>query len=287
MPLGNPLRLDRFQRGLMAVVKDAMGPGVSVTWAMGQAVFESLESEIVAISLPNGPGYFNQNHARATTILPFDDITIDVTGATAGTRNIIAINCIDYAVDADGVLTDEDIRDAFVTLLNADPDDPWSAANGPSSTELVITPDSFGAIWSLELLGQLAATGQTVSGDAASLTQGTRVMTAQFQCFSKNRTIRGCAAALMSRIQSIFESPNYTSQLSGWGIGVWDKGPSVDISAIAGANWESRYSMDVQMAMRSAIVEPVDQIETINATLLIDCPPGTTIATEQFTVTAP
>jgi len=287
MPLQAPLRLDRFQQGLFSVVSDAMGPTTSVTWGLGQAVYESLEAELVVLTVPNGPGYFNQNHARATTILPFDSITIDVTGATAGVRDVISVNCIDYFVDADGVITDEDIRDAFVIALNENSNDPWSAADGAGSTELVITPDSFGAIWSLEILGELAAISQTVSGNAASLTQGTRTITVGIQCFAKNRTLRAGAAAMIAKIQSIFEDPGYSADLSVFGIGVWDKGPCVDISAIAGANWESRYSMDVQMAMRSAITRPVDHIETINATIYGECPPGTVIATETFTVTAP
>lgn len=287
MPVVQPLRLDRFSKGIFTVVSDVM-TGVSVGWSYGQSAFEQRGPSLVNIQPANGPSYWSQNGRRGRVIVPFDDITLDVTGATSGTRNVIKANNIDFFVDGDGVLDEEGIRDAFLTLLNADPtNDPWTAVAGGAPSELVITPNSFGSIFSLELVGELAAISQTLSGEAALLTEGTRVWTMTIECFSKDRTLRGGAWSLMSTIQGIFESEEHIETLNSFGVSVWDKGLATDISAIAGANWETRVTLDVQFAMRSAKVEAVDQIETVQATIQALAGSGAIIATQTFTVATP
>jgi hypothetical protein len=91
----------------------------------------------------------------------------------------------------------------------------------------------------------------------------------------------------MSRIESIFETADYVDTLSEYGIGIWNKGIATDISAIAGANWESRVTIDVQMAMRSALVRPVDQIETVLGTINALGSGGSIISTTSFVATPP
>lgn len=282
MPINQPLRLDRLQAGVFAVVNGQMAPDATVGWSYGQAAFEQVGPDLIDLQLANGPSFWSQKGKRSSTIAPFDDVTIDVTAATDAVRNIVRVNGIDHAVDGDGVLDPEGIRDAMVALLNANPTegDTWSAAPGVSTSELVLTPSSFGSVFSLELVGELAATSQTLSGNAARLTTGTRVWTLTIQCFSKNRTPRNGAWALMSEIEGIFEDDDHIETLNSYGVSVWDKGIAADISAIAGANWESRVTLDVQLAMRSAMVKPVDTIETVKATIV------TPIVTQSFEVRA-
>lgn len=284
MPIVNPLRLDRLERGVFSVVDSVMSPATT-TWAYGQATFEQVGPNLVNIQPANGPSYWSQKGKRGRVIVPFDDITLDVTGATASVRNVIKVNNIDFFVDGDGVLDAEGIRDAFLVLLNADPtNDPWTAAAGGAPSELVVTPNSFGSVFSLELVGELAALSQTLSGEAALLTEGTRVWTFTIECFSKDRTLRGGAWSLMSTIEGIFESEEHIETLNSFGVAVWDKGLATDISAIAGANWETRVTLDVQFAMRSAKVEAVDQIETVQGIIRALSGSGTIITTQSFTV---
>lgn len=285
MPISDPLRLDRLQKGVFSVLEDAMAPA-DVGWAYGQAAFEQRGADLVNITMSNGPSYWTQKSVRGLPIQPFDDITIDVTAATADVRDVISVNCIDYFVDVIAQ-TPEQIRDEFIVLLNADAGDPWAVTPGGNPSELVLTPTSFGDVWSIELTGELAALSQTLSGEIALLTQGTRVFTITIECFSKNRFPRNGAWSLMSKIEGVFEAEEYIQTLDSFGVAVWDKGIATDISAIAGANWESRVTLDVQMAMRSALVRPVDQIETVQGTINALGDESTIIATQTFTVAAP
>lgn len=287
MPIAQPLRLDRLTKGIFSVVNSVVSPA-TVGWSYGQSAFEQRGADLVNIQPANGPTMWSQNGKRGRVIVPFDSITLDVTGSTSGTRNVIKSNNIDFFVDGDGVLDAEGIRDAFLTLLNADPtNDPWIAAAGVNPSELVITPNSFGSVFSLEIVGELAAVSQTLSDEAALLTEGTRVWTFTIECFSKDRTLRGGAWSLMSTIEGIFESEEHIETLNSFGVAVWDKGLATDISAIAGANWETRVTLDVQFAMRSAKVEAVDQIETVQGIINALSSGGSIIATQTFNVATP
>jgi len=286
MPIDQPLRLDRLQLGVFGVLSAAL-PSSTVGWAYGQAAFEGLTPELVNVQMANGPSYWTQKGKRSRVFQPFDSVTLDVTGSTSGVRNIVRVNGIDNAVDGDGLLDPEGIRDALVVLLNADTNDPWTAAPGGAPSELVLTPDSLGTIYSLELAGELAALSQVISSSAARITQGTRVFTITIECFSKDREPRNGAWSLMSTIEGVFEDEDHIETLNSFGVSVWDKGIAADISAIAGANWESRVTLDVQMAMRSALVKAVSTIETVNATINVKGDFGTIIATQTFTVAVP
>jgi hypothetical protein len=285
MPISAPLRLDRLQKGVFLAIADAMAPA-SVGWSYGQAAFEQLGPELINLQMANGPSYWTQRGKRGSTILPFDSLTLDVTASTPGKRDIVSLNGIEFFVDV-VAQTPEQIRDELIVSLNADANDPWSAAPGVAVSELVITPASFGAIWSAEVSGEIEALSQVVSGNAATLTQGTRVFNITIECFSKEREPRNGAWALMSRIESIFETADYVDTLSEYGVALWNKGIATDISAIAGANWESRVTIDVQMAMRSALVRPVDHIETVLGTINALGSGGSIISTTSFVATPP
>jgi len=286
MPLANPIRLDRLQQGLFLALSDALAPA-TVGWVYGQAAFETVGPELVSLQMANGPSYWTQKHKRGRVILPFDSLTLNVAGSTPDVRDIVRVNGIDHAVDV-VAQTPEQIRDELVSLLNANPDnDPWSAAAGGSPSELVLTPTSFGSVFSVELVGELAEVSQVASGEAALLTEGTRVYTITVQTFSKQREPRNGAWSLMARVESVFETEEYVEQLESFGVALWDKGIAADISAIAGANWESRVTVDLQVAMRSAQVRPVDQIEQVKTTFTARGDDGNIIAIRNLSIASP
>lgn len=288
MPLSNVLRLDRFQQAVFDALSDSLGSGVDVGWAYGQAAFEQRGADLVDLTMANGPSQWTRKRMRGRPLLPFDDITIKVSAAVLDMRNIVRIN--DFAFFTDVLLGEspEDVRDALVTAINADSDnDPWTAAPAIAVDELVITPAAFGSIFSLELVGDLTAPSQTISGNAGLLTRGTRVFTIQIQCFSKGREPRNGAWNLMGNVLATFEAEEYIEAMRALGVSVWDKGIATDISAIAGANWESRVTVDVQMTMQSVFVRPVEAIETVEIDFTALNSEGLVIGTETTIISAP
>lgn len=287
MPIASPIRLDRLQEGVFTILGDAVSPA-QVGWAYGQGAFESMPGDLVNVTMSSGPTQWARKAKRGSILLPFDTITIEVTQAVIDTRNLIRVNGIDYFIDTQVAMTVEDIRDTLVVALNSDPDnDPWTAAAGVPVDELVITPNFLGSVFSLELVGDLVGVSQTISGDAVLVTKGTRVFTLGIESFSKSREPRNGAWNLTSKVLAAFEAEDYIETLAGFGVGVWDKGTATDISAIAGANWESRVAVDVQVAMKSVFVRPVDQIETVEIDLTVLSDENTVIDTETIIVSSP
>jgi hypothetical protein len=79
------------------------------------------------------------------------------------------------------------------------------------------------------------------------------------------------------------QSEDYISTTRHFGVGVWTKGVVSDLSAIAGAQWETRASFDLSIAAKAVWVRPVDRVESVNATLNTAGPATQTV----FTVNAP
>lgn len=288
MALGTVLRLDRFQQAIFDALSDSLGSGIDVGWAYGQAAFEQRGADLVNLKMSGGPSQWTRKRKRGRPILPFDDVTLKVTAAVPDTRNTIRVNDFAFFKDVVSVDSPETVRDALVVLLNADPtNDPWVATPAAAVDELVITPNSFGDIFSLELVGDLAAVSQTLSGNAGLLTRGTRVFDIEIECFSKGREPRNGAWNIMSKVLATFEAEEYIETMRAFGVSVWDKGVATDISAIAGANWESRATIDVQMTMQSVFVRPVEAIETVGIDFTALNSEGTIIDTQTTIVSTP
>jgi hypothetical protein len=72
-----------------------------------------------------------------------------------------------------------------------------------------------------------------------------------------------------------------SQELTRLGVALGGKGAVIDLSAIAGANWETRVQSDVALFARYVSVEPVDQIETVTTTITAD--PGNIVVSQSTT----
>lgn len=259
----SPTRLDKLQEGLYTVLQGRLSP-VQVGWAYGQGAFESMPTDLLNLTVSTGPTPFSRKGARGTTFLPYTSITLQVTGSTEGVKTIVTLNEYDFAYEALLGDTIEIVRDNLLLTLNSNPEnDPWTAA-ALDLDKIVITPNAFADVWETSLHGEIQAIEQVVPGTVALKTVGTRTFTINLQAFSKARSPRSGAWRIMDKVLTVFEDPVLNEDLYAYGIAVWDKGTPTDISAIAGANWESRVSVDVDIAMRSVATRSVDHIETLN-----------------------
>ena len=103
------------------------------------------------------------------------------------------------------------------------------------------------------------------------------------QAYSKSREPRLGAWALIQRALAVVQSEDYVETMRALGVGVWTKGVVTDLTAIAGAHWETRASFDLSIAAKAVWVREVGRIETVKATL------NTTLPNTQtaFQVNAP
>lgn len=278
------IRLDRFQTALVEVLDDALGANVNVGWSYGEALWDSNfpTGDAVNLTMVNGPSFHNQSAARGIVFIPPTVVTITVDTATTGVRYILTINEFDYFYDAVVIDTVDTIRGDLVAQVNLDSESPYTAATAVPAGEFTVTPDTTGSIWQMSLSSLMTGV-PTLNTQAVLKTTGTRRFTVALGCFSKGRSPRQGAWDIVARCQAALTSPTYAQVFDRYGVGVWGKGPAVDLSDLAGGHWESRVSFDVDLAMKSTFTTDVEQIETINTTINFTLPTGT----ETFTVTKP
>ncbi len=278
MTLPLPIRLDRVQKALYDVLTDALdtaGGGPVVSWSYNEASFEGNvpDAGIVSLTMIGGPSPFNRAGRRGTLLNAASAITVTVDAAEVGRRYILRLNGFDYLHDAVVGDTVTTIRDSLLGQL----DEPAASgvANGADSIDL--SADSLGGLRSLQLVGPLSSSGLVVDGRSVLVVDGEQTMLVNIQAYSKGREPRNGAWALMARVYAALQSEDYVETLRRFGVGLWGKGVSTDLSAVVGAHWETRVSMDLTIAARSTWVRPIDRIESVDGTF----------NTSTFTVNAP
>lgn len=281
MTLSLPLRLDRVQRALFETLGDAVAP-VRVAWAYSEETFESVPDEgLIDLTMIGGPQPFIRSGKRGSILNAVDAITITVDSVGTG-RYVIRLNDFSYFTDGVGGDTTTTIRDRLRDAINADPLETATASDAGASG-LTLAADELGGLRSLTLSGALSAGPPTLDGRSVLVTEGAQNMLINVQAFSPCREPRNGAWALIQRALAVVQSEDYVETMRALGVGVWTKGVVTDLTAIAGAHWESRASFDLSIAAKAVWVREVDRIETVKATL------NTTLPNTQtaFQVNAP
>lgn len=284
-----PIRLDRLQLSLNTILTDALdtgGGGPEVIWAKTEAVWDSFtpDSGLVVLDMIAGPQPVHRAGKRGTLLNAVDSIEITITDATVGQRYIVRLNDFDYRTDSVGGDTVTTIRDRLRAAINDDDLETATAAD-LAADGITLSADSLGGMRSLELVGPLTSANKTVDGNSVLVTQGAQLVLVNVQCFSKGREPRNGAWAIQAIVMAAFQSEDFVEELRRFGVGVWNKGPSVDISAIAGAHWETRESFDLTLAAQANWVRPISRVETLTFDFTGDGADGNVLASSTFTAT--
>lgn len=277
MSLPLPLRLDRIQKALFETLGDACAP-TQVAWGYSELAWETVPDEgLISLTMVGGPSPFILSGKRGKLLNAVDSILITVDAVGLG-RYVARLN--DFSYHTDGVVGDTltTIRDRLVDLINAD--DLETATASPSGGDsLTLAADDLGGLRSLTISGPLTAGAPVLDGRSVLITEGAQNMLVNVQAYSKGREPRDGAWALTQRALAAVQSEDYISIMRHFGVGVWTKGVVSDLSAIAGAHWETRASFDLSLAARAVWVRPVDRIESINTTLTTANPATQTVFT--------
>jgi hypothetical protein len=281
MSLSTPLRLDRIQKALFETLADACAPTL-VAWGYSELAWETVPDEgLISLTMVGGPSPFIRSGKRGALLNAADSILLTVASVGLG-RYLIHLNDFSYYTDGVGGDTLTTIRDRLVDLINADALE--TATASPSGGDsLLLTADELGGLRSLTISGPLTAGAPVLDGRSVLLTEGAQNMLVNVQAYAKGREPRDGAWSLIQRALATVQSEDYVSTMRHFGVGVWTKGVVSDLSAIAGAHWETRVSFDLSIAAKAVWVRPVDRVESVNATLNTAGPATQTV----FTVNAP
>lgn len=253
------VRLDRLQRGLYEALS---GVTDVVAWGYGQQPREA--GGLLSLRVLSGPA-LDQRHARGTLLLPGVSLIVRVDEATEDRKLIIRLNGFDYGHEVEAGETVTDIRDDLLAQIQAG-EAGHVTATGDGADGIALSADYLGAIRSLAFVGgDLSAESVVISEDAVLVTEGHATFSIEMQAFARGREPRNGAINIITAALDRLQSPAVSATLDLWGFGLQDKGVPIDISAIAGTDWESRASCDFTVSAVSVGVEPVDQIETVTS----------------------
>ena len=279
--LFTPLRLDRVQQSLFEVLAEATG--VDVHWSYSQVPQEGLTASFVSLTMIGGPGPLLRKQKRGRTLQPISAVTLTVGPLVVGKRIGVVLNGFNYFHDVIGGDTTTVVRDDFIAQINdVDNIEPVTAStNGADALDLV--PDFVGGLVELGIYGAIVAGTPTLNAGFVQIIEGAQTMLVNVQAYSKSREPRDGAWSLIQTCLAALQTEDLVEKMRRFGVGVWGKTAPIDLSAIAGANWETRSSFDLTLAMKAQWVRPVDVVETVTATIITNDPP----TSETITVISP
>lgn len=280
-----PIRLDRLQTGIGLAMEAAYGTGAgtpTVSFNYQEQSFEQVsDAGLISLSLVSGPVPFIRSGKRGTLLNAATSIPLTVTVATVGQRYLVRLNDFDYFHDAVGGDTPTTIRDALIAQIEADAYE-TATASTLAGDGLTLTADFAGGLRALQISGPITAGAPVPSGDSVLVTEGDQHLLLGIQAFSKGRELHTGAAALIAVALAAFQTESIFQVLRRYEVGIASKTTPTDLSAIAGAHWETRFSFDVTLVARSAWIDPVERIESVDTTLNMSDP----AVTLNFTTTA-
>ena len=271
------VRLDRLQQGLFEALGNV---AADVVWSYGQIPREQISSDLLALTLTAGPSLGFRRSRRGRVLQPASSVVVRVTAATVGVRNVLRLNGFDYFRDTVALDTPTIIRDAMLADVVAG--EPLIVAAPDGADGITLTAPTLGDMRTLHLFGELAndpAVFPPPPDDTVLVTEGTAVHLVTVQAYSKQAEPVDGAWALCDAALDVVQSEAGVELLGRYGLALWEKGPVINLSAIAGANWETRAAFDLTLAARTVSVEPIQTIETVNYSVDVDDVSGATIET--------
>lgn len=261
------IRYDRIQKAFFEAFN---GVASVVGWGYGENPKE--EGDLLSLTLTGGPSHHNRDHVHGECLRPADSLTIHMSAVTVDSRQIIRLNDHDYFTDVVGGDTAETVRDRLLALIQAgEPATALSAAaNGTDRIDLAAAV--LGGLRKLTFpspQNDLLPEAIVFSGDAVNVTEGTMTHTLQIEAFSHGKEPFNGAWAMITDVLERLTLPSVVAKLHTFGVVLWSKGSPINLTAIVGANFQTRALVDVVIAARTIAIEPVDQIETVNAVIMI------------------
>lgn len=249
---------------------------------MQRALFEALDgvADVVAWGRgtpPRGAGsHLSMALGRCVSrpvakaeLFPISTVQLRVTGAPALGLARARLNGLDVRRDIGAAETIEEVRDAFLVAMGAAEDAGRVTVAAVGTDRIDVSSAVLGGLWALSAGGALEEVdaSRELAASAVKIQISREVHEVTLAAFSRDTAPRSSAHAIMTLARARLESPARKLAMAALGTQGWAKGDAIDLSAIAGANWESRAELPIECAYRSVHVEPLDVIESAEFTI--------------------
>lgn len=255
------VRLPHLERGLT----QALAPVADVVcWARGEQPRDAGES-LLSMRLMAPPSVLARHGGRVRARA--QSATVTVTGATEGGRNVLQLDGYRHVRDVPAASTVTAERDALKAQLD-DIEAGRVTTAAVSTDQITITPVDITALWDLQVSGEL--TGEVTHGGALRVDKRQEQALVEIQTFARGKHLAQSAHAILTQALNRLVDHDPMVALAEWGVAVLGWSPPVDISAIAGAGWETRASSVLTVNMRARYVAKVKRLETVENDFVLE-----------------
>lgn len=256
------IRLDRVQQGLFQVLGSEADV---VAWSMGKQPRDDGES-LLTLRLVSGPVTTGNPGGAKEPLCPADSIVVRVPAPIVGRRLVAELNGFDYRHDVGAGETAEDVRDSLLAAISPG-EEGAVTATADGTDGIALAADFLGGLREVRLHGGLTFETPVFSGDAVEVTTSQDRMLIAITAFSRGREPRNGAWSIMQGVRARLRSTDGIQELRRHGISLRSRSAPTDISAVAGADWESRVSMDLEIVAQSVSIDPVELIESVRLSM--------------------
>ncbi len=259
------VRLDRVEAAVVACVLALAPSGTVAVWSRSLYPHRNSDPSVVTAKVVRGPS------VRPAELIEVDEPTVlrwSLAAVAAGARVGIAMTGARWYVDA--VSTDVTaVRDALLALFT----DGDGAEFLPGVTVAAIDDDTIefdadgvpGLLFSPVAIGVAAI--EVITAVPSEVAMATSTLVVELQAYAQGGG--SDASGILASINGGMSMSAAVDIRHDLGIVYHGAEEPVDLSAIAGADWESRASTRWQLSTRSYIARAIPTIETVETTLTI------------------
>lgn len=262
-------RVDRLQQAL----HDAfVGVAPFVHWENDEVDHDDFAgSDFISLSHTSGPVPWLKTFGDGETLCPADSVIVRVDSAVADALYIVRLNAFSYIHQAAAGESVTDIRDALSALIAAG-EAGYVTPSDDGTDGILLTADFFGGLRRLDLRQAatlMSSESAVYSGDAVLEAHSTDLHRVTVNCFSKSRHPRNGAVSLARSAMGQLRKRTVVDALSRLEVKLWSKGAGgiARLDAVSGAHWESRAAFEVTAAVKTFVLDAVEQLESATVPL--------------------
>lgn len=262
-----PVRLGRMQAAFVSAFDAILGAAPQVLWAYAEVPRPASTTDLVRLQLLSGPSYVGSfSDDEAFDMLPTSS-EIEITGITTGLRYWVNLNGYPYWHDA--VLGDDsdDVRDALIAKLNATDAEETATATSGGTGKITLTPDVPGGIQLLEVSPTAQMTITHGGTERIRVITGERQSTINVQCFAHSAQLSDSAHSMATQLIAGLDLASVRAIFDAAGVSIMAVGPTADLTALAGAHFETRAQFSLNILQKSVLTEQISTIETVQFTM--------------------
>lgn len=252
-------RLPHLERGLFQALS---GVAETVAWARGENPRDGDTLLSMRLMSPPSPMPIVGGEVRAKAT----GATITVVDATEGVLSVVRLDGYRHVYEVPALATVTTVRDAHLAQLEGDLEATRITAVASGADAIDITPLAITSLWDLATSANIET---VITHEGVVRVESDRQETAvvELQAFSRGPHLHEGASAIIT--QAMARLKERVAELAEWGIGVVGWQPVADISAIAGAGWETRASTLLTLNVHASYVSAAKHALTLEDTLEI------------------